>query len=273
MRVTPLEISRNFLSDIGTLNNDLARFSRQISSGKLLTQLKDSPVGSAEGNLNRVDDIVLFKPLRLDEIERIVDLLTADLRRRLADRNITLELTEPARAPGRRSIAREAIRTRISTAAERIQKPRRRCSSSGSRRCASSALSGRRSTRWTFPFQDDTPHGGPPGAAKQRRRRAQGGPVLRFEIQGSEVGLEGVVSLLKLLVDKPEVERRIDRARIQVARRAAPRGSSRCNNWRSASASLSRSRQNVSSSGSREFQRYMRMRIRLWLLYRPSPRN
>jgi ATP-dependent Clp protease ATP-binding subunit ClpB len=47
--------------------------------------------------LNRVDDIVLFKPLQLDEIERIVDLLTQDLRRRLADRNITLELTDPAR--------------------------------------------------------------------------------------------------------------------------------------------------------------------------------
>jgi ATP-dependent Clp protease ATP-binding subunit ClpB len=48
--------------------------------------------------LNRVDDIVLFKPLRLDEIEKIVDLQVADLRRRLADRRIGLELTEEARA-------------------------------------------------------------------------------------------------------------------------------------------------------------------------------
>jgi ATP-dependent Clp protease ATP-binding subunit ClpB len=47
--------------------------------------------------LNRVDDIVLFKPLRLEEIERIVDLLTEDLRRRLTDRGIRLELSEPAR--------------------------------------------------------------------------------------------------------------------------------------------------------------------------------
>jgi ATP-dependent Clp protease ATP-binding subunit ClpB len=47
--------------------------------------------------LNRVDDIVLFKPLRLEEIERIVDLLTEDLRRRLIDRGIRLELSEPAR--------------------------------------------------------------------------------------------------------------------------------------------------------------------------------
>ncbi|KAB2958259.1 MAG: ATP-dependent chaperone ClpB, partial [Thermoanaerobaculia bacterium] len=48
--------------------------------------------------LNRVDDIVLFKPLRLDEIEQIVGLLAEDLRRRLAERGIALELTAPARA-------------------------------------------------------------------------------------------------------------------------------------------------------------------------------
>ena len=36
------------MSDIGTLNEDLGRFSRQISSGKLLNQLKDSPSGSAQ---------------------------------------------------------------------------------------------------------------------------------------------------------------------------------------------------------------------------------
>jgi ATP-dependent Clp protease ATP-binding subunit ClpB len=48
--------------------------------------------------LNRVDDIVLFKPLTLPEIEKIVDLLMQDLRRRLADRRIELEMTEAARA-------------------------------------------------------------------------------------------------------------------------------------------------------------------------------
>jgi ATP-dependent Clp protease ATP-binding subunit ClpB len=47
--------------------------------------------------LNRVDDIVLFKPLRLEEIEKIVDLQTEDLRRRLTDRGVRLELTEAAR--------------------------------------------------------------------------------------------------------------------------------------------------------------------------------
>jgi ATP-dependent Clp protease ATP-binding subunit ClpB len=47
--------------------------------------------------LNRIDEIVLFKPLRLEEIEQIVELLIRSLRARLADRKITLELAEPAR--------------------------------------------------------------------------------------------------------------------------------------------------------------------------------
>ncbi|MFG2056177.1 ATP-dependent chaperone ClpB [Micromonospora sp. NPDC048930] len=47
--------------------------------------------------LNRIDDVVLFKPLTLSEIEKVVDLLVADLRRRLADRQLDLQLTEAAR--------------------------------------------------------------------------------------------------------------------------------------------------------------------------------
>ena len=47
--------------------------------------------------LNRVDDIVLFKPLSVAEIERIVELLTGELRKRLADRRIELEMSVAAR--------------------------------------------------------------------------------------------------------------------------------------------------------------------------------
>ncbi|HTY87702.1 MAG TPA: ATP-dependent chaperone ClpB [Candidatus Acidoferrum sp.] len=47
--------------------------------------------------LNRVDETVLFKPLTLAEIGKIVDLQLALLRQRLADRQIELELTEAAR--------------------------------------------------------------------------------------------------------------------------------------------------------------------------------
>ncbi|MFJ9710704.1 ATP-dependent chaperone ClpB [Streptomyces sp. NPDC101234] len=47
--------------------------------------------------LNRVDDIVLFKPLGEQQIERIVELQFDELRRRLAERRITVELTDAAR--------------------------------------------------------------------------------------------------------------------------------------------------------------------------------
>ena len=47
--------------------------------------------------INRVDDIIIFKPLGEEELLRIVDLRLADLRRMLADRKVTLELTREAR--------------------------------------------------------------------------------------------------------------------------------------------------------------------------------
>ncbi len=47
--------------------------------------------------LNRIDETILFKPLTLEEITTIVDLLLADLNRRLADRRITVALTSAAR--------------------------------------------------------------------------------------------------------------------------------------------------------------------------------
>ncbi len=47
--------------------------------------------------LNRVDEIVLFKPLTLAEIKRIIELQLKLLRARLADRRIELELTDAAK--------------------------------------------------------------------------------------------------------------------------------------------------------------------------------
>ena len=46
--------------------------------------------------LNRVDETVLFKPLALEEIERIVTLLIADINRRLADKRVTVTLDRKA---------------------------------------------------------------------------------------------------------------------------------------------------------------------------------
>ncbi|HEX4558629.1 MAG TPA: ATP-dependent chaperone ClpB [Mycobacterium sp.] len=79
--------------------------------------------------LNRVDDIVLFTPLALPQIERIVELQLQELRNRLAERQIELEITPQARRliaehgydpvygarPLRRYIAHE-VETRIGRA-------------------------------------------------------------------------------------------------------------------------------------------------------------
>ena len=79
--------------------------------------------------LNRLDDIVLFKPLTEPEIERIADLMFSDLRSRLTERQMAVEITEDARRniatqgydpaygarPLRRFIARE-VETRIGRA-------------------------------------------------------------------------------------------------------------------------------------------------------------
>lgn len=47
--------------------------------------------------LNRLDEIVLFRPLTVKEIEQIVDLQLATVRRRLAERNISIDITPRAR--------------------------------------------------------------------------------------------------------------------------------------------------------------------------------
>jgi len=48
--------------------------------------------------LNRIDETILFKPLTLEEITSIVDLLLAELNRRLADRRVTVVLDAEAKA-------------------------------------------------------------------------------------------------------------------------------------------------------------------------------
>ncbi|MSU46456.1 MAG: ATP-dependent chaperone ClpB [Lacunisphaera sp.] len=47
--------------------------------------------------LNRVDETVLFKPLSLEEIEQIVDLLIADVNKRLVDKRVTVSLDTKAK--------------------------------------------------------------------------------------------------------------------------------------------------------------------------------
>jgi ATP-dependent Clp protease ATP-binding subunit ClpB len=71
-------------------------------AGEIPGEIRERVMADLRGHfrpefLNRVDDIVLFKPLTLGEIERIVDLQIDAVRRRLADRRLDLELTEAAR--------------------------------------------------------------------------------------------------------------------------------------------------------------------------------
>ena len=47
--------------------------------------------------LNRLDEIVFYKPLRREEIFSIVDLMIRDLQRRLEEKQLTVELTEAAK--------------------------------------------------------------------------------------------------------------------------------------------------------------------------------
>jgi ATP-dependent Clp protease ATP-binding subunit ClpB len=70
--------------------------------GEIKPDARDLVMGSLRRHfrpefLNRVDDIVLFKPLTEPEIERIVELMLDDLRSRLADRQITISVTDTAR--------------------------------------------------------------------------------------------------------------------------------------------------------------------------------
>ncbi len=47
--------------------------------------------------LNRIDEIIIFEPLTLAQVENIVDLQLRDMAERLAERGLALHLTEPAR--------------------------------------------------------------------------------------------------------------------------------------------------------------------------------
>jgi ATP-dependent Clp protease ATP-binding subunit ClpB len=71
-------------------------------SGELKPEARELVLGELRSHfrpefLNRIDDVVLFKPLTQPEIERIVELMLDELRSRLSARRITLEVDESAR--------------------------------------------------------------------------------------------------------------------------------------------------------------------------------
>ena len=47
--------------------------------------------------LNRLDEIIMFKPLTKTNVRSIIDLLVADVNRRLGERELSVELTDAAK--------------------------------------------------------------------------------------------------------------------------------------------------------------------------------
>lgn len=81
--------SQHLLSGIDE-NGEIDNKTREYVYGELNRHFKPE-------FLNRVDEIVLFKPLRREEIVNIIDLALADIRRRLDDRRIGLEVSLEAK--------------------------------------------------------------------------------------------------------------------------------------------------------------------------------
>ncbi len=72
------------------------------ADGEIKPDARDRVMAELRGHfrpefLNRVDDIVLFTPLSMPQLERIVELQLVELRDRLAERQIELDITPDAR--------------------------------------------------------------------------------------------------------------------------------------------------------------------------------
>lgn len=72
-------------------NGNITETARKQVEGMLKTQFRPE-------FLNRLDEIVFYKPLTRNEIDKIVDLQVADLNRRLSDKQLTMHLTPPRAA-------------------------------------------------------------------------------------------------------------------------------------------------------------------------------
>jgi ATP-dependent Clp protease ATP-binding subunit ClpB len=76
--------------------------SENVRSAAAFEEASKQVLGALHGHfkpefLNRVDDIIIFRPLGKEQLVKIVDLRLEDLRRLLADRKISLELTDSAK--------------------------------------------------------------------------------------------------------------------------------------------------------------------------------
>jgi ATP-dependent Clp protease ATP-binding subunit ClpB len=79
------------------------------SEGELRDDVREQVLATLRGSfrpefLNRVDDIVMFTPLLREEIKEVIELMMERLRGRLAEKKVSVELSEEAKD----FIAREA---------------------------------------------------------------------------------------------------------------------------------------------------------------------
>jgi ATP-dependent Clp protease ATP-binding subunit ClpB len=75
---------------------------QQLAGEKQYARMKTEVMARVQAHfrpefINRIDDIVVFHPLGAEQIRVIVDIQLAGLKRRLAERDLTLELDNEAR--------------------------------------------------------------------------------------------------------------------------------------------------------------------------------
>ena len=71
-------------------NGDISEQARTMVNNELRSHFRPE-------FLNRLDEIIMFRPLTKDNIEHIVDLQVADLNKRLADQQLSIELSDAAK--------------------------------------------------------------------------------------------------------------------------------------------------------------------------------
>ncbi len=82
-------IGSRFLTE-GVVGNEIPESVRESVFAELRTVCRPE-------FLNRLDDVILFKPLSIENIRSIVDILLAELNKRMKDRNIRIELDDAGR--------------------------------------------------------------------------------------------------------------------------------------------------------------------------------
>ena len=92
----------DFKNTILIMTSNIGGADIAAAGGEITDELKNNVMAQLKSRfrpefLNRIDEIITFRALSKDNISGIVDLLMADLNSRLADREITIKLTESAK--------------------------------------------------------------------------------------------------------------------------------------------------------------------------------